>query len=210
MSSLDAPSARAALLAAMRTLEREGLVYSSVGCGSVRDGGTIWITRSRVRYAAMTPADLAAVGLEAPITRAPPAASSELPVHLAIYGTRPDVRAVLHTHSPCATAWSCLGIPLPAITEDLPYHGLGSIRTSSYAPPGSHRLAREALAALDGSSAALLARHGVLVAAETLEAAVSAAEAVEQQAQIAWLLRFEAQLADRLLTPEVRLETGAP
>jgi len=210
MSSLDAPSARAALLAAMRTLERGGLVYSSVGCGSVRDGGTIWITPSRVRYAAMTPADLAAVGLEAPITRAPPAASSELPVHLAIYGTRPDVRAVLHTHSPCATAWSCLGIPLPAITEDLPYHGLGSIRTSSYAPPGSHRLAREALAALDGSSAALLARHGVLVAAETLEAAVSAAEAVEQQAQIAWLLRFEAQLADRPLAPELRLVARAP
>jgi L-fuculose-phosphate aldolase len=206
----DAPSARADLPAAMRTLARAGLVYSSVGCGSVRDGGRIWITPSRLRYAAMTPADLTAVDLEAPMTRARRRPSSELPLHLAIYSTRPEVRAVRHTHSPCATAWSCLGIPLPAITEDLPYHGLETIRTSNYAPPGSHRLAHEALAALDGSSAALLARHGVLVVAETLDAAVAAAEAVEHQARIAWLLRFEAQLAGPPLTPEARLDAVAP
>jgi L-fuculose-phosphate aldolase len=117
------------------------------------------------------------------------AASRELPMHLAIYRRRPDVRAVVHTHSVHATAWSFLDLLLEPETEEVSYYKIGAVRTSQWALSGSPELAQHAAEALGNSRAALLARHGVVAAASTVEDARIIAEAVEHQAHVAWLLR---------------------
>jgi L-fuculose-phosphate aldolase len=180
------------VLRAARLLWERRLVAGTAGNVSVRAGDRVVITPSRRPYAEMTERDLVSVAVDGGAVRgragaAPP--SRELPLHLALYRARPDVGAVIHTHSPYATAWSFLDVPLEPRTEDLEYYGVGPVATAAYAPPASDALAAAAVAALGSSRAALLARHGVLVAAGDLAHALSIAEAVEHQAHVAWILR---------------------
>jgi L-fuculose-phosphate aldolase len=201
------------LVRAMRLLEARGLVYGSIGNGSIRDGRRVWITPSRMPYADMGAEEVVEVGLDgADATGAseparPP--SRELPLHLAVYRARPDVRAILHTHSTYALAWSFLPDALPQAIEDLGYYGTGPVRTIPYAPPGSAALADGAAAALRDARAVLLGRHGVLAAAGSLPDALGIAQAVERQAHVAWLLRGEraaraARSTARHPTPTIR------
>jgi ribulose-5-phosphate 4-epimerase/fuculose-1-phosphate aldolase len=83
--------------------------------------GAVWIT-----VGGLNPDDV--VFVQSDSTAQPPAsASSELPLHLEIHARRRSVRAVVHTHSPWATAWSHLGLDLGGTTEELAYHGLDRI-----------------------------------------------------------------------------------
>ena len=88
--------------------------------------------------------------------------SSEWRVHSAIYAARPDVSAIVHTHSVHATAWSCLGEPLDTQVKEFTQVAAGPVRTAADAPPGSDELAANAVVALESRNAALLHRHGVL------------------------------------------------
>jgi L-fuculose-phosphate aldolase len=180
---------RAELVAAGVRLVERGLVVGSVGNLSARTGDGVVITPTRVPYTSMSARDLVSVDLAGRVCGGQRAPSRELELHLAIYLARPDVSAIVHTHSVHASAWSFLSEPLAPAIEDLDYYGVGEVRTAPAAPPGSHRLAAAAPAALGGSAAVLLAGHGVLTAAKTIEAAVTVAEVVERQAQVAWLLR---------------------
>jgi L-fuculose-phosphate aldolase len=115
----------------------------------------------------------------------------ELPLHLAVYRTRPDVRAVVHTHSAHATAWSFLDRPIEPVTEDLTYHGLGRVGTCGGGPPGSEALAASVARALRSEHGVLVAGHGVVAVGDTVELAIARVAAIEHVAQIAWLLRHE-------------------
>jgi L-fuculose-phosphate aldolase len=182
-------------------LHARGLLSGSVGNVSARLGDRVLITPTRVPYARMRPSDIVVVSMDdgSSIGRVPP--SRELPLHLAVYRARPDIGAVIHTHSPYATAWSFtdqpltgddpLGGPAPvAQLEDLAYYGIGEVGTTPRVePPGSWSLADAAVETLRSGSAVLLRDHGVLVAAPDLDGAAARVQAVEQQALTAWLLR---------------------
>ncbi|MCK9250391.1 MAG: class II aldolase/adducin family protein [Solirubrobacteraceae bacterium] len=189
---------RAALrvIRAARALVDEGLVVGTVGNVSARVGDRLVITPTRRDYATLRPRDLAIVDLTSGRTlRGTP--SRELPLHRAVYAHRPDVQAVVHTHSVAATAWSFLGAPLEPELEDLAYHGIGSIRTSAPAPAGSDALATAVRTALGDSGAVLLGEHGVLGVGPDVDRALVAARVVEHQARVAWLLRDGRDPADR-------------
>jgi L-fuculose-phosphate aldolase len=164
---------------------RLGLVVGTAGNVSVRDGNTVLITPAAVSYDEITPDDLATL---------PPGSSardpsSEWRVHQAIYDARPDVGAVVHTHSIHATAWSCLGEPLDTQVKEFGQVIGGAIVTAQDAPPGSDELAANAAAALGDRNAALLYRHGVLALGDSPGRALVVAQVVERHAQMAWLLR---------------------
>ncbi|MGE4428439.1 MAG: class II aldolase/adducin family protein [Solirubrobacteraceae bacterium] len=180
-------SARAVIDAA-RALVDEGLVVGTVGNVSARVGDRMLITPTRRAYATLRPRHLAAVDLTDGRTLHG-APSRELPLHRAVYAHRPDVGAVVHTHSVAATAWSFLGSPLGPELEDLAYHGIGTIRTSVPAPAGSEALASSVTSALGDSGAVLLGEHGVLGVGPDVRRALVAARVVEHQARVAWLLR---------------------
>ena len=108
---------------------------------------------------------------------------------IAIYSSRPEVEAIVHTHSVHATAWSCLGEPLDTGVKEFAHTVGGPVRTTVDAPPGTDAIARAAVEALAGRQAALLARHGVVAVGESLAQALLVCQVVERHAQMAWLLR---------------------
>jgi L-fuculose-phosphate aldolase len=182
-------AARQHLLDAAQALARERLVIGMTGNVSVRIGNVVLITPTRIPYARMGVEDMVSVSLEGErfAGRHPP--SRELPLHLAVYRRRPRFAALVHTHSPYATAWSFLGEPLHPQTEDNEYYGIGPVLTAPPSPSGSSQLAAAAADLMSDSAAVLLGRHGLLAAAEGLDQALDVARVVEHQAQVAWILR---------------------
>jgi L-fuculose-phosphate aldolase len=110
--------------------------------------------------------------------------SSENRMHLAIYKARPDVGAVIHTHSAyaCVLAVNRMSIP-PFIDEMVPFLG-GEIAIADYGMPGSDELAANAVKGLGDRSAVLLANHGVLCTGKNLEKALEATEIAEHTAKV--------------------------
>lgn len=110
--------------------------------------------------------------------------SSEAPLHRAIYQARPDVGAIVHTHSLYASACAVAGKDIPPIIEDLIQLAGGVIHVADYALPGTEALAAAAVNALDDRQAVLLANHGAVACGETLTEALMIAEVLEKAAQI--------------------------
>jgi L-fuculose-phosphate aldolase len=137
-------------VATAQGLLRLGLVSGTEGNVSAREGELVHITPSALAYPEMTEDDLVTLRLDGEVVAGRREPSSERRVHLAVYAARPDARALVHTHSRHATAWSSRGAPL------------GDILTAPYAPTGSDEIAAAAVDALGDRRAVLLARHGVL------------------------------------------------
>ena len=182
-------SLRAEVVAAAREMLRLGLVAGSSGNVSAREGDLVHITPAALPYAEMTERDVVTLGLDGAVVEGSREPSSERRVHLAVYAARPDVRAIVHSHSTFATAWSFLHLPLDTGTEELEQAAGGPVATAPYAPTGSEEIARASVEALGGARAVLLARHGVLALGDSPARALDAAAVVERQAQLAWLLR---------------------
>jgi L-fuculose-phosphate aldolase len=150
-----------------RRLIEAGLVVGTTGNLSVRDGNRIAITPTAVPYEELAPEQVALVALDGTAISGRP--SRELPLHLAVYRELEE-DAVVHTHSPWATALACAADELPAVHYLAAELG-GSVRVAPYATPGSAELAEGVLSALNGRSAALLASHGAVTVGKTLEQA---------------------------------------
>ena len=166
-------------------LWQRGLVAGSSGNVSVRLGdGTIVVTPAGralrdVQADELVRTDAAGVPLAA---GARP--TSELPLHVAAYRVRPDIRCVVHTHPVYCTAWSKTGALFPLDTVGA-MESLGPIRFTAYAKSGTRELAEicsEAFAA--GADTIVMERHGLSSAAATLETAFLRTELAEQTARI--------------------------
>lgn len=114
--------------------------------------------------------------------------TKEMPLHRAFYDAQPEVRAVVHLHSTYATLLSCLSDTNPddAIAPVTPYvvMRVGTVPLVPYARPGSQALGDLAAEKARGHRAILLANHGPVVAAESLDAAVFAMEELEETAKL--------------------------
>lgn len=168
---------------------RSGLAVATTGNASVRDGDGVLISPTSLPYEQMEPADVVKIDLDGRVDSGRHEPSSEWRVHCAIYRARPEVRAIVHTHSPHAVAWSFLDETLDTGTEEIEHYAGGPVRIAPFAPTGGEELALSALAALGERRAVLMARHGVVGCGATLRAALDTCAVVEQQAQVAWLLR---------------------
>jgi ribulose-5-phosphate 4-epimerase/fuculose-1-phosphate aldolase len=121
----------------------------------------------------------------------PPTKESWL--HLAMYDERPDAQAIVHLHSTYAVAAACLADAdpddvLPPLT---PYYVMrvGRLPLVPYARPGDPSLAAAVRERARESHALLLANHGPMVAGQSLDAAASAIEELEETAKLVLLLR---------------------
>jgi L-fuculose-phosphate aldolase len=170
-------------------MHRLGLVVATAGNVSAREGEVVHISPASLPYDEMSEDDLVTLSLRGEVVAGEREPSSERRVHLAVYAARPDIAAIVHTHSVHATAWSFLGEPLDTGTEELELVAGGAVRTAAEAPSGTELIARAAVEALEGRRAALLARHGVLGLGDSAAAALRVCAVVERQAELAWLLR---------------------
>jgi L-fuculose-phosphate aldolase len=195
----EAAAAADALVAAARSLDTLGFMPSKSGNLSLRTPRGCLITPAALPYAETTAADLVEVALDGAVLAGHRRPSSEWRLHAAIYAARPEAGAVVHTHSPFATALSCARQGLPAFHYMIALGGGADIRCSTYATFGTAALAEACVAALDGRRAALLANHGVVALGTTLAGARTLAMEVENLARQYLALRA-AGLAPVLLT----------
>ncbi len=148
-----------------RRMSDIGLNRGTAGNLSVRgkkNGNGFWITPTGMDYDALTADDIVFVNSDGSSTgmRQP---SSEWRFHHDIYRARPEAGAVLHAHSPFATALACLRREIPPFHYMIARFGGDTVRCAEYATFGTQQLSDAAVAALKGRSACLLANHGMVV-----------------------------------------------
>lgn len=192
---------KSALIDFSRRMIPDHLAFGTSGNMSVRVGDTVWITPSGVAFDEVGEEDLVAVDLATGKWVAGTARpSSELPLHRALYSARPDVQAIVHTHSEYAAVFAACGEPvLPVHYQLAPWQY--SIACAEYATYGSVELARNAVAALaPDHHVVLLRNHGLLAAAATLADAYQIARDGEWLAQLYYRARLLG--SPRILSPE--------
>jgi L-fuculose-phosphate aldolase len=181
---------RAELVRVARLLRARGLAVGTSGNAGARlDDGRIAITPSTMDYDEMTAADVVIVGRDGSPSEGRHRPSSELPLHVAVFAARPDVRAIVHAHSPFATTFSAARREIPAVHYVLALlvgPGRDTVRVAPYATFGTEALARNVVATLGGDQVVLLANHGAIAVAGSLASALGRAERVEELAMIAW------------------------
>ncbi len=172
---------RAEIVAIARAMDEAGFAPSKSGNVSARWGDGFLITPSGLPYARMQPADLVHLALDGTVlSGAKP--SSEWRFHAEIYKARPELSAHVHTHSPRATALAAARRGIPAFHYMIALAGGPDIRCADYATFGTAELAANAVRALEGRKAVLLANHGVIALGATLAGAWMLAREVENLA----------------------------
>lgn len=182
------PDPAVRLAAACRLAYRHKLVQALAGNASVRIPGGFLCTPTGCCLGEVVAEDLVRIS-EDGRPSGQGRATSEWALHACIYRADADVGAVLHTHSPAATARAVLGRDLPPLTPETAHH-LGTVPCLPPVPPGTEAVGLGAAEALGrGARAALLGRHGAVAwgrdvreafyQAELLEAACALAAAVD-------------------------------
>ena len=173
---------RAEIVRIAQAMDGAGFAPTKSGNVSARWRDGLLITPSGLPYTAMTPEDLVAIDLDGGVRAGERKPSSEWPLHTSLYRARPDAQAIVHTHSPRATALACARRGIPAFHYMMAFCGGADIRCADYATFGTQALADNAVAAIRGRKAALLASHGVIALGATLVGAYAIAGEVENLA----------------------------
>ncbi len=188
---------RTRIIAVARELDAAGLVPNKSGNVSCRSAGGLLITPAGVPYRELAPDDI----VEVPLHGAPDASrrrpSSEWRMHAAIYASRAEAAAIVHTHSPRATALACAGRGIPPFHYMIALAG-GDVRCMPYATFGTNELAEVAVRGLEGRRATLLGNHGVIACGSSLHEAHAVAVEVENLAT-QYLAMLAAGLQPQLL-----------
>ena len=151
---------------------------------SARRGDQVAVTPTGAVLAELRADQVSVVDLEGRLVHGELEPTSELGLHLGVYG-RFDTGAVVHTHSPVATALSCVVDEVPAVHYGMLALG-GAVRVAPYATFGTPELAGHVLDALEGKTAALMANHGALVHGADMPAAVDLAQLLEWACTVYW------------------------
>lgn len=163
-----------------RELLAQGLVKGTGGNLSVIDDSRthIVVSPSAVPYDRMQTSDMVVCDLRGGIIEGRLRPSSELDIHIALYGCRPDVGAVIHTHSVYATTLACLRLEIPAVHYLIGFAG-SKVPLAPYATVGTPALAESVAVAIGDSNAALMANHGLVAVGSDLASAFNTADAIE-------------------------------
>jgi len=167
-------------------LHTQRLTVANSGNVSLRYENGFLITPSGVLYEQLTPQDIVHVGLKegdsANVLAGHRAPSSEWRFHRDIYLARPDVSAIVHTHSHFCSALACLRREIPAFHYMVAKAGGDSIRCSDYATFGTQALSDAVVKALQDRRACLMANHGMVALGSSLQSALLMAQEVESLA----------------------------
>ncbi|TCR69896.1 class II aldolase/adducin family protein [Bosea sp. BK604] len=173
---------REEIVAVAQAIDKAGFCPSKSGNVSTRFEDGMLITPSGLPYAQTKPEDLIRLKLDGTVVSGSRKPSSEWPFHVEIYKARPDAQAIVHTHSPRATAFSCARRGIPAFHYMIALCGGADVRCAEYATFGTPELAENAVKALEGRKAVLLANHGVIALGGSLAGAHTIVAEVENLA----------------------------
>ena len=165
---------RAGIVAACRRMNAIGINQGTSGNISARFEDRMLITPSGLPYDDMTPDDIASMPLEGEYGawEGPLAPSTEWRFHLDITRARPEVGAIVHTHSTYATTLAIAHKDIPACHYMIAAAGGPTIRCAPYATYGTKELSENALGALEDRTCCLLANHGMIATGPNLDKAM--------------------------------------
>lgn len=183
------------LLAVTGELVTLDLNRGSAGNVSVRLADGCLITPTGIEHRECTAADMVKVGFggtavnpqlpsQLPFGRRKP--SSELRFHLDIYAAYPEAGAIIHAHSPFATALACQRLGIPPFHYMIARFGGDDVRCADYATFGTPALSASILAALQDRRACLIAHHGMVVHGDDLAHALALAVELETLCEQYW------------------------
>lgn len=179
------PALASEILATARAMNAAGINRGAAGNVSARCAGGFLITPTGMAYDECTPADMVKVGADGTaFGRRKP--SSEWRFHRDIYAARPEAGAILHAHSPFATALACQGLEIPPFHYMIARFGGDTIRCAAYATFGTQELSDAILVALQDRRACLMAHHGMVVFGAHLKEALALAIEFEALCEQYW------------------------
>src|SRR6202166_113377 len=124
-----------------RCIHARNFVASTDGNISIRlDSRRILTSPTGISKGLMSPDDMVITDLKGRKLAGRREASSELAMHLLIYGRRPDVNAVCHAHPPIATAHAAAGLALNKALLSEIILSLGCVPVAQYGTPGTTEL----------------------------------------------------------------------
>lgn len=176
---------RESLLNNFKKLAELGLNKGTSGNASVRTDKGFLVTPSGMAIEQLSATNMVEVNMAGQaISAGKP--SSEWRFHRDIYQARPEVNAIVHTHSMFATSLSCLRQDIPPFHYMIAVAGGKDIRCAEYALFGTQALSDAAIGALQDRKACLLANHGMIAIGKTLDQALSVAMEVETLCEQYW------------------------
>jgi L-fuculose-phosphate aldolase len=174
------------LVTTSKRMAELGLTPGMSGNVSVRSPSGIIVTPSGMPYSELRPDDVVEIKADGSVRPGQRAPSTEWRLHRDILAARGDVEAIVHTHSLYCTTLSMLRRPIPAVHYMIVLAGSDEIPCAQYATFGSAELALNAVTALHGADACLLANHGMVALGRSLPAALKLAAEVETLAAQYW------------------------
>jgi len=173
------------LLKITQKLAELGLNKGTAGNCSVRFKDGFLVTPSGMNVEDMTPQSMVQMQFDGSFepNKIP---SSEWRFHRDILQNRPEINAVIHTHSQFATTMACLHKSIPPFHYMIAVTGADTIRCAPYALFGTQVLSDHALAALYHSKACLLANHGMIALGRDLDEALAVTVEVENLCEQYW------------------------
>ena len=176
---------RQALLNSALALEKLGLNQGTSGNASVRLGDGFLVTPSGLPINEIDDSSLVEMNMHGEAMSAGKP-SSEWRFHRDIYLARPEIGAVIHTHSMFATTLACLRKDIPPFHYMIAIVGGDTIRCADYALFGTQALSDAAIEALKDRRACILANHGMIAIGKSLQQALNVALEVETLCEQYW------------------------
>jgi L-fuculose-phosphate aldolase len=181
--SADEARLRQAVVAAVQRMDTLGMNRGSTGNASARLGAGMLITPTGMGADGLRPQDLVWVGWDGTV-RGDWKPSSEWHFHQAAYQARPDLHAVVHTHSTHAAALACLRRPLPAFHYMVAAAGGSDVPLVPYFTFGTPELSKGVAHALQQRNACLLANHGLVAAGTDMAHAMKVVQEIESLCEV--------------------------
>ncbi|MDR1192591.1 MAG: class II aldolase/adducin family protein [Peptococcaceae bacterium] len=173
-----------AMIKAGMTLDRYGLIALSGGNVSARtDSGELLVTPSGMIYEDMAADDVLVMDLTGKILAGERKPSSDTEAILYIFQQRADIKAIIHTHQPYATAISLIQDEFRADLTTLANAAGGNVAVAPFSPAGSVEMGKDTVNYLGQSRAVILAHHGVMTVGDSLKQALYAAVYLEESAK---------------------------
>jgi L-fuculose-phosphate aldolase len=164
-----------------------GIVHGTSGNMSIRDpqSGLIAISPSGMPYPNLKPEDVVIVDKSGTVVDGRRKPSSETPLHTMVMSARPDIDAIVHTHSHYATVVSCIRPYLPAILTEVCLVAGPRVPVTRYGITGTPDFGASVLEVLTPETRAVILRnHGLICFGDSFASALGIAEAVEEAARV--------------------------
>ena len=154
----------------------------------IKDKNAFVVTPSNFDYRQMKAEDVCVLDMDLNVIDGKHKPSIESALHAAIYRTRPDVNAIVHTHQVYASALALINQPIPALFDEQVRFLGRSVEIIPYGPSGTGMLKNKIEKHVrSGHNAYIMQNHGALCFGEDAERASHNVEILEK-CSIAYLL----------------------